>query len=65
MVILFILIFKNNSIEIYNLNNKDLCTQLFDSKNDWLGNSHLNEYGAEKLTKYIYENILDKRLKRE
>ena len=48
-----------DSIKIYNLNNRVLCKELFDDKNDWLGNSHLNKYGARKLTKYIYENILE------
>ena len=51
--------YKNDSIRIYNMNNRDLCKKLFDDKNDWVGNSHLNEYGAKKLTKYIYENILE------
>ena len=49
---------SNNTFKIYNLNNKKICLELFDSNNDWLGNSHLNEYGALKLTKYINENIL-------
>ena len=49
---------KDDSLYIYNLNNKILCDSLFDPENDWLGNSHLNQYGAKKLTKYIYKNVL-------
>jgi hypothetical protein len=48
----------HDTIVLYNLNNKDLVSELIDSKNDWLGNSHLNQYGAKKLTKYIYDTIL-------
>jgi hypothetical protein len=48
----------HEEIVLYNLNNKDLVSELIDSKKDWLGNSHLNEFGALKLTKYIYDNIL-------
>jgi len=47
-----------HKITLYNLNNRELCSTLFDSKNDWLGNSHLNQYGARKLTKYIFENCV-------
>lgn len=47
-----------NSLILYNLNNKELCKNLFDHNKDWLGNSHLNEYGARKLTNHIYEKIL-------
>lgn len=48
----------HDTITLYNLNNKALVSDLIDSENDWLGNSHLNQYGAKKLTAYIYENIL-------
>ena len=50
----------HDTIVLYNLNNKDLVSKLINSKNDWLGNSHLNQYGAKKLTKYIYDTILKK-----
>jgi len=44
------LIFENgHSATLYNLNSRDFCT-LFDSEEDWIGNSHLNEYGAIKFT---------------
>lgn len=48
----------HDTITLYNLNNKKLVSKLIDSNNDWLGNSHLNQYGARKLTAYLYENIL-------
>jgi len=50
---------NHDTVVLYNLNNKDLVSNLIDSDNDWLGNSHLNEYGAIKLTKYICDNILN------
>ena len=49
---------KHDTITLYNLNNKELVSKIIDSKNDWLGNSHLNQYGAKKLTEYLYNNIL-------
>ena len=45
-------------IKILNMNNKELCSNLFDSQKDWLGNSHLNKYGALKLTKHLYREYL-------
>lgn len=45
-----ILTFDNgHTATLYNLNSRDFCT-LFDSEKDWIGNSHLNEYGAKKFT---------------
>lgn len=42
---------------LYNLNSKDYCA-IFNSERDWIGNSHLNEFGARKFTvemlKYIH-----------
>jgi len=52
------IISDNDSITVYNLNNRVLCSELFNDKNDWLGNNHLNQFGALKLTTFIYENIL-------
>ena len=37
---------------LFNLNSRDFCT-IFDSEKDWIGNSHLNEYGAIKFTTEI------------
>jgi hypothetical protein len=58
--------YKNNSNLVnYKLFESDLyqCNtveigNLFDSKNDWIANSHLNKYGAEKFTKIILSKIL-------
>jgi len=51
--------YENGGVLYYlNLNNKDFCSNTFDSNKDWLGNSHLNEYGAKKLTKVLYEDYL-------
>lgn len=45
-------------IKLLNFNNRKLCAELFIDDKDWLGNSHLNKYGAEKFTKYLYEKYL-------
>lgn len=47
-------------VKIFNLNNRQFCT-LFNDERDWLGNCHLNVYGAKKLTEYIYERILSRK----
>lgn len=53
------LYFKNGATAIlYNFNSKDFC-KIFNSEDDWIGNSHLNEYGATKFTKEIF-NVLYK-----
>lgn len=49
---------ETGSYNLFNLNNKDFCSKTFDNNKDWIGNSHLNEYGARKLTKYILENCV-------
>ena len=52
----------NNEVlyNLYNFNSREFC-RMFDSGNDWIGNSHLNEYGAIKFTgeliKIIPSNI--------
>lgn len=43
-----------NILNFINLNNRSFCTEIFDDETDWLGNSHLNQYGAEKLTEQLY-----------
>lgn len=44
------------SAKLYNLESKDFCT-IFNSDTDWIGNSHLNEFGALKLTKELIKII--------
>jgi hypothetical protein len=39
----------NYSFKLYNLANRKYC-EIYESQNDWLGNSHLNETGAIKFT---------------
>ena len=51
---------NDKELHFINLNNKDFCTKTFTNKKDWLGNSHLNEYGAKKLTEHLYEYYLKK-----
>ena len=43
--------------ELYNFNSQEFC-ELFDPKNDWVGDSHLNPYGAIKFTKELIK-VLD------
>jgi hypothetical protein len=47
------------SANLYNLDSKDFCT-IFDSEKDWIGNSHLNEFGATKFTKELINIIKNK-----
>jgi hypothetical protein len=44
------------SAKLYNFNSKNFCT-IFDSNIDWIGNSHLNEFGATKFTKELINTI--------
>lgn len=51
------LTFNNGySANLYNFNSKDFCI-IFDSQRDWIGNSHLNEFGAVKFTKELINVI--------
>lgn len=43
---------------IYNLNNNDTASKILDPSKDWLAADHLNEYGAEKITTYLLNNVL-------
>ncbi len=44
------------NVYLYNFNKYQFAT-ILDSKTDWLGNSHLNQYGAVKLTNRIKEVV--------
>lgn len=46
---------NNQNTSFYNLNNAEFC-KIFDPKTDWLGDSHLNLYGSQKFTKYLFSN---------
>jgi len=49
----YTLCFANgDSAKLYNFNNLDFC-EIFDANRDWIGNSHLNEFGAVKFTNEI------------
>ena len=41
---------------LYNFNSMYFCN-LFNSNEDWVGNSHLNEFGARKFTEAAIEEI--------
>lgn len=51
----YTLTFQNgHSSVLYNFNSIEFC-EIFDYNTDWIGNSHLNSLGAEKLTKEVIE----------
>lgn len=54
-------VLRKDDIEInyINFNNKQFCAETFDSQSDWLGNSHLNQYGAKKLTEHLYREYVN------
>jgi hypothetical protein len=43
---------------LYNYNYYNFC-RLFDPGEDWIGNSHLNQFGAEKLTSIILMELMN------
>lgn len=47
------------SANLYNFDSKDFC-RIFDSEKDWIGNSHLNEFGAIKFTRELISIIKNK-----
>ena len=46
---------------LYNLNSKEFC-RIFNSTEDWIGNSHLNEFGAIKFTRRMMNVVFGYRL---
>ncbi len=48
------------TLKIINLNNREFVNRIINSDRDWLKGSHLNEYGAKKLTEHLYEYYLKK-----
>ncbi|MBN2165347.1 MAG: hypothetical protein JW717_03625 [Marinilabiliaceae bacterium] len=50
--------FKSGNVKLLNLNSQSFCKIFIDDK-DWIGNSHLNIYGAEKLTARLYEYVIE------
>ena len=54
-------VLRKDDIEInyINFNNKQFCAETFDTQKDWLGNSHLNQYGAVKLTEHLYRECVN------
>ena len=55
--------YKNGmEVTLNNLNNYSLCEKLISAEEDWLGNCHLNERGARKLTEYIYNEYFNEKL---
>ena len=44
------------SAHLYNFGFKDFC-MIFDKDKDWVGNSHLNQFGASKFTKELFNHL--------
>jgi hypothetical protein len=44
------------TIDLYNLNSQEFC-EFIDPKNDWIGMSHFNEFGAAKFTSELLDLI--------
>jgi len=49
---------NSHSANLYNFNSKDFCI-IFDSDADWIGNSHLNEFGAKKFTSELISMLIN------
>jgi len=47
---------NENTALLYNFNSRDFC-KIFDSNKDWIGNSHLNEFGAQKFAQELFKVI--------
>lgn len=53
----------HSQLKLYNLNNYEVSKNIIDPKTDWLAHDHLNQKGGEKLTAFVYENILKQEIK--
>jgi len=47
----------SNKVKLYNFNGPAIDT-VFDSNDDWLGDSHLNKKGAKKFTEYLKNYLI-------
>jgi hypothetical protein len=45
---------NESSALLYNFNSQEFC-KIFDSDKDWIGNSHLNEFGAHKFAQELFK----------
>ncbi len=50
---------KGISYHLFNLNSISFC-KIFDSERDWIANSHLNKYGANKFTRSMVDTLKNK-----
>lgn len=49
---------QSHSVKLYNFNGFQIDS-IIDPKSDWLGGSHLNQFGASKFTNHIKQYILE------
>ena len=50
---------NGHKLRLYNYNSREFC-EFFDPDRDWLGNSHLNVFGAEKFTLFLFDELFNK-----
>ena len=48
---------NSHIVEVYNFNSQQI-TEVYDPYDDWVGNSHLNQYGAVKFTNMLVDSLL-------
>lgn len=45
-------------IKVYNLNNRQIATELISPRTDWLSPDHLNIFGAAKETQFLFHKVI-------
>ena len=45
---------------VYNLNNNAVASQVLNPATDWLAQDHLNQFGGQKITTFLLEQVLHK-----
>jgi hypothetical protein len=47
-------------VTIYNLNNYHVSESIIDPSKDWLAADHLNQFGGEKITAFLFKEVFQK-----
>ena len=47
-------------VTIYNLNNYEVSESIIDPSKDWLAADHLNQFGGEKITAFLFKEVFQK-----
>ncbi|MBC7606935.1 MAG: hypothetical protein H7199_08265 [Burkholderiales bacterium] len=51
---------SSGCITVYNLNSYEIASKIIDPEKDWLAPDHLNQFGGQKITKFLLEHIIKK-----